>query len=1162
MSRCSPRQMFQRIRYVEPAGHGMIASAILGRISRRWQQTSRLSLLRCDHYSVERLARRAKNVSACVLVSLVFSHCSSGKDASTATEATKPAPSRFALTITRTAGVLGTPLGDSVVVDSGQTVAYSFRSEEGFGPISVMVDGSPAPAAGTLLITTRRGLAAGATRIIVGTRADSGLASAARAVTANGDPVKSLSFLIASYDSLARVLDGAGVGEKLQQISALAFDSTISMDMLRSADAALAGRLFTIPTSSATVQSSRVSTLRLATGRPPTVPLTVLYVNGIFTSHDDYATGIIATGVLAKSVPTSDVIGIEGIYAPTMGMFYSDQKNCLWKVLRFYFRRKTDYVTNGKALNGCYGDLGQAAVDIGDILSGEGTSNVAIQVSQRIRQLLSKGRAVIVVGHSRGTLVAQEALAMLASSVPDSLDQADCVGFISVASPLWNSGIRTSDHIFGVIARGTRVADILLLPGIVRDTPKSPATATVLTAELDAKYPGLWSSLIGKDVPYEITAGLQIHHYLGHYAITPPVSGMIRGAMTSLGDAIQQSCVLRTPAAIDLVSTNNVSAPVNTAVGPIVFAVTDAAGKPVPWRTVHFSAQSGSVIAPADQTTASDGTVAVQVKLGNVAGPAVLAAGVVGSTLAPALFHIIVTAQQTSPRIALSASSASFSGTVGAANPQAQQIGVTNAGGGTLSGVAATVGYASGQPSNWLTATLSTTTAPATLTLAPVLGSLGAGTYSATVAITSTATGVTNSPQSILVNFTVASTASAPTIALSSSSLSFATTTGGASPAPQSVSITNSGSGTLSGLSSSVTYQAGQPTGWLATSLGGATSPATLTITLTTGALAAGSYGAVVSVSSTTAGVTNSPQSISVNLTVATGVATGALSIGVTGVPTPGGVSATVNATVSGPNSYSQVVSLGDNGSRTLTGLTPGNYTANWADLYLPNYLGRQVTFRAAQTTQQANVVSGATASIIGTYSVASASIGFLSSGFPAYSGSQGNGTVTGPNGFQASVSIGNVLQNMTPGSYTMSWSPIGPQLMCGRQVTMGANPASETKAIQASVSDQYFSTHYAPATGILQLTATGFPNNYPAPAPTYSATVTGPGGYSASNSYNVYDNLVPGTYTVTWANSTFQYNGQATTYHASPTTIQVLGSSLDGNGCPSAVTATGNYVP
>lgn len=116
----------------------------------------------------------------------------------------------------------------------------------------------------------------------------------------------------------------------------------------------------------------------------------------------------------------------------------------------------------------------------------------------------------------------------------------------------------------------------------------------------------------------------------------------------------------------------------------------------------------------------------------------------------------------TPPAIALSGTALTFNATPGGANPAAQTVSVTNSGGGTLSGLAVgTVAYGAGA-SGWLQApTLNSTSAPATLTVQPVTGSLAAGTYTATVPITS---GVaSNSPRNVTVTFAVA-TAAAVTI--------------------------------------------------------------------------------------------------------------------------------------------------------------------------------------------------------------------------------------------------------------------------------------------------------------------------------------------------------------------------------------------------------------
>jgi hypothetical protein len=113
-----------------------------------------------------------------------------------------------------------------------------------------------------------------------------------------------------------------------------------------------------------------------------------------------------------------------------------------------------------------------------------------------------------------------------------------------------------------------------------------------------------------------------------------------------------------------------------------------------------------------------------------------------------------------------------------------------------------------------------------------------------------------------------------PAIALNPANASFNAVAGAASPAAASVAVTNAGTGALSGLAlGTITYGAGQTTGWLASTISGSSAPSTVTLTPTTGTLLAGTYTASVPVTSATSGVANSPQTISVTLTVTAGTA-------------------------------------------------------------------------------------------------------------------------------------------------------------------------------------------------------------------------------------------------------------------------------------------------
>ncbi len=259
------------------------------------------------------------------------------------------------------------------------------------------------------------------------------------------------------------------------------------------------------------------------------------------------------------------------------------------------------------------------------------------------------------------------------------------------------------------------------------------------------------------------------------------------------------------------------------------------------------------------------------------------------------------------PTIALSDINHQFSATAGGANPGAVSIEVTNSGTGTLSGLGVDIHHVVGEPVGWLTATLSQSTAPATLTLAATTGALAPGLYHAAVDIRSLV--ASNSPRRVVVTFLVGEPPPSPTIVLTPASRSFAAVQGGGNPATQTVEITNGGGGTLSGLQSLAVYQPGQPTGWLGATLNTTTAPATLTLTVTTGSLAAGTYNAGVVISSPVA--SNTPLGVTVTFTVAPST------------PKIGLSATTVSFTASqgGASPATQILQLTNIGGGTLTGL-------------------------------------------------------------------------------------------------------------------------------------------------------------------------------------------------------------------------------------------------
>jgi alkaline phosphatase len=171
----------------------------------------------------------------------------------------------------------------------------------------------------------------------------------------------------------------------------------------------------------------------------------------------------------------------------------------------------------------------------------------------------------------------------------------------------------------------------------------------------------------------------------------------------------------------------------------------DAGGNDLGGRTVTWvSLQPGIA-------TIAGGTANTVVVTGAAQGTATIRATSEGKT---ADATITVTPIPTAPSIVVSQTTVSLSAQVGGS--ATSSVSVTNDGDQPLTGLNGIVTYASGPPTGWLTATLNSTTAPATLTLQASAASLQPGSYNAVVTIRSSLSGVAEKSVSVTFSVTAA----------------------------------------------------------------------------------------------------------------------------------------------------------------------------------------------------------------------------------------------------------------------------------------------------------------------------------------------------------------------------------------------------------------------
>jgi len=223
------------------------------------------------------------------------------------------------------------------------------------------------------------------------------------------------------------------------------------------------------------------------------------------------------------------------------------------------------------------------------------------------------------------------------------------------------------------------------------------------------------------------------------------------------------------------------------------------------------------------------------------------------------------------PVVQLSATAVAFDALSNGSDPAAKTIQISNAGAGTLA--APTFVVTPGQDSTfsdgspWLTAELTGTAVPYTLSLTATLGNaalgrLVKGTYTATITLTST--GATNSPRTVPVTFVV-SDPTPPKMVPSPASVEIAFLTGDPAPADRTVVISNGGQLPLPLPVPTVTTDAADPT-WLVATVSGAVAPYTLTIQVIREGLVARDAAYLGRVDLTATGA--DPVSIPVRLTV------------------------------------------------------------------------------------------------------------------------------------------------------------------------------------------------------------------------------------------------------------------------------------------------------
>jgi hypothetical protein len=374
-----------------------------------------------------------------------------------------PGPTFRNLSVNLADGVHGSPpAGNQRLVDT-VTIAFDYRPASGFENVIVQLDGKAVSTSGRINMVADHELAATADRKLPLHADDPARVLEARALLSTSDIPGEWSAHRASVDSLYRAVGVQEARERLSAVYTRAFDPTTDSTAMRALIQALGGQ---------TYSASRV-------GPPPAFrgnasvsragSTLLLFVNGLIRWPTESAW--VESDLRA-------IVASLGLPNVTTGHFYNDTPirspdftvaTCLAQAgSRGLVADPARTLTTGAGFLQ-WPVLFGACVPLVDLDTGKQallnnlrftpavTDPGVTALAARIQQETAAGASVVLIAHSQGNLLVQQALGVLAASGPLT-----CVGVISLAAPR-SAGWPVAGEEFGAVVV---TGDIALEPGL------------------------------------------------------------------------------------------------------------------------------------------------------------------------------------------------------------------------------------------------------------------------------------------------------------------------------------------------------------------------------------------------------------------------------------------------------------------------------------------------------------------------------------------------------------------------------------------------------------------------------------------------------------------------------------------------------------------------
>lgn len=426
---------------------------------------------------------------------------------------TTPGPTLRTLSVNLADGVNGSPPARSQRVVDTTTIAFDYRPADGFENALVHLDGKAVSTSGTINMVADHELTASADRRLLLRAGDLALISDVRALLVSSDVPGDWSAHRAVVDSLYGAIGAAEARERLSAVYTQAFDPAADSTNTRTLIQALGGQTYGAAATAGSTLLLFVNGLL----RWPTEPAWV--ERELRSIVAQLGLPNVTTGHFYNDTPTrsADFTAATCLAQAGSRSFVSDPSRTLvtgagflqWPVLFGNCvpivdldRGKQDVVNNLR--------VGPAASD-----------PTVIALATQIQQQTTAGASVVLVAHSQGNLLVQQALGAL--SGPQM-----CVGVISLAAPA-SAGWPVAGEEFGpVVVAGDIVLDLGLNSFPVSDTDVAAAVRDL------ALVGGTFVSVDVAEFVERLFPHFAVESYLGGDASLAAVQTLIAAQVTTL----------------------------------------------------------------------------------------------------------------------------------------------------------------------------------------------------------------------------------------------------------------------------------------------------------------------------------------------------------------------------------------------------------------------------------------------------------------------------------------------------------------------------------------------------------------------------------------------------------------------------------------------------